>query len=453
MKRWTALTGADNILERGGPFADVPAPTPLVADGKLGCVRAIGLVALVSLLIAGACAATPPQPDPVADPTVAPSFVHGTDQGDTDRLAATIVTDLQRYWAAQYPAVFGAPWRDLDGGFFSVDTNGTGAPPPCAADVKDIEGNAYYCATVDAIAWDRAALVPVLREHYGDASVAVVLAHEIGHAVQRRAGLDADGAPISLEAMADCYSGSFIRWVVDGHAEHLRINPGQLDRAMRALIIFRDPVSTKSTDAHGTAFDRISAFQSGFLEGARRCADVTGTSLAEATPDDPNKPLDDVLRTDRIFGYFGALVTQRGGRWTPPAVRSAPGCPGTTGAAQFCPQPPTIVVDRAALAGPHRRIGDQAVTTLLASRFALAALTELGRPTTGAVAGKQIVCLTGAYTAAQPALSAGDFDEAVTITLESDDVSRDAHGANSLTGFDRIAALRTGALGGAASCG
>ncbi|MGW3470586.1 peptidase [Saccharopolyspora sp. NPDC000995] len=389
----------------------------------------------------------------MADHTVDPSFVHATDRGDADRLAATVVTDVQRYWAAQYPAVFDKPWRDLDGGFFSVDTNGAGAPPPCAADVKDIEGNAYYCATVDAIAWDRAALVPVLREHYGDASVAVVLAHEIGHAVQRRAGLDAGGAPMRLEAMADCYSGSFIRWVVDGHAEHLHINSEQLDRAMRALIGFRDPVSTNSTATHGTAFARISAFQSGFLDGPRHCTDVTETSLAEPTPDDPNEPLDDVLRADRISGYFGDLVAQHGGRWTAPAVRSAPGCPETTGAAQFCAKPPTIVLNRAALAEPHRSVGDQAVTTLLASRFAVAALTELGRPTTGAAAGKQIACLTGAYTAAQPALSAGDVDEAVTITLDSDDVSRDAHGTNSLTGFDRIAAFRTGALDGAAACG
>ncbi|MBB5155362.1 putative metalloprotease [Saccharopolyspora phatthalungensis] len=419
-------------------------------------MRMLGLVALVIMLCAGACTSAPPEPARVADHTVDPSFVHGTDQGETDRLAATVVTDAQKYWAMQFPATFGAPWRDLDGGFFSVDANGTGAPPPCAGDVHDIEGNAYYCATVDAIAWDRSALLPVLREHYGDASVAVVLAHEIGHAVQQRAGMDASGGAVRLEHMADCYSGSFISWVVDGHSEHLHISPEQLDSAMRALTVFRDPVSpnrTKDTDAHGTAFDRISAFQSGFVEGPRRCADVTGKSLAAPAPDNPNMPLDDAMRTDHVSAYFRDLVARRGGQWTPPVVRAAPGCPEASGPAAFCAQPPTVVVDRAALSEPYRSIGDQAVTTLLVSRFALAALTEMGRPTTGAEAGKQIACLTGAYTAAQPALSPGDLDEALEIVLESDAVSRDAHGTNSLTGFDRVAAFRTGAVGGAPACG
>ncbi|MCI2422045.1 neutral zinc metallopeptidase [Saccharopolyspora sp. K220] len=420
-------------------------------DGKLGDVRVLGLVAMVVVLIIGGCAPAPPEPPQVAEHSVDPSFVHGTDHGDTDRLAATVVTDVQKYWAAQYPAVFGAPWRDLDGGFFSVDTNGNGAPPPCAVDVNEVEGNAYYCGTVDAIAWDRAALLPVLREHYGDASVAVVLAHEFGHAVQQRAGMDvsAEEHSIRLEAMADCYSGAFIRWVVDGRSEHLRINAEQLDSAMRAITVFRDPVSTTNTDAHGTAFDRTSAFQTGFLDGPRQCADVTETSLAAPTPDDPNMPLDDVLRADGMSDYFEDFVTQRGGRWTAPVRRDAVGCPEPTGPVAFCAPPPTVAVDRAALAEPHGSIGDQAVTTLLASRYALAALTELGRPATGA----QITCLTGAYTAAQPALSPGDLDEAVEIVLESDGISRNAHGNNWLTGFDRIAAFRNGALGGTPACG
>ncbi|MGP4018021.1 peptidase [Saccharopolyspora sp. 5N708] len=387
----------------------------------------------------------------MVDHSVDPSFVHGTDHSDTDRLAATVVTDVQQYWAGQYPAVFGAPWRDLDGGFFSVDTTGTGSPPPCAADVQDLEGNAYYCGTVDAIAWDRAALLPVLREHYGDASVVVVLAHEFGHAVQQRAGMNLGEQQDStrLEEMADCYAGSFIRWVVDGHSQHLRIDPEQLDGAMRAITVFRDPVGSSGTDAHGTAFDRVSAFQRGFLDGPRRCADVTEAALAAPVPDDPNLPLDAVLSADDVSGYFAAFVARRGGRWTAPIRRSTPGCPESTGPVAFCAPPPTVVVDRAALAEPHRGIGDQAVTTLLASRYALAALTELGRPASSV----QISCLTGAFTAAQPALSPGDLDEAVEIVLVSDDISRDAHGTSSLTGFDRIAAFRTGALGGATACG
>ncbi|MFB9567388.1 peptidase [Saccharopolyspora hordei] len=406
---------------------------------------------MMILVLVAACAAAPPAAPPgVADHTVDPAFVHGTDRGDVDRLAATVVTDVQDYWAEQYPAVFGAPWRELDGGFFSADTTGTGTAPPCVADVRDLEGNAHYCATVDAIAWDRSALLPVLREHYGDAAVVVVLAHEFGHAVQHRAGLGEDAEPARLEAMADCFAGAFVRSVADGRAEHLRIDPGQLDGALRAIAVFRDPVSLQGTDAHGSAFERVTAFQEGYARGPRGCTEATRTPLAALPPDGPNVPLDDALRTDRASAFFGNLV---GDRWTPPVVQSRPGCPEARGPVGFCPRPPTVVLDRAALAEVHAGTGDQAATTLLAATFALAALAEQGRPTTGPAASEQVVCLTGAFTAAQPGLTRGDLDEAVTVVLESDDVSRDARGENTLTGLDRFAAFRTGALGGARACG
>ncbi|GAA0533821.1 peptidase [Saccharopolyspora thermophila] len=406
-------------------------------------MRVFRLVAVLVVVITCGCSAAPPEPPPVAETTVDPSFVHGTDHGDVDRLAATAVTDAQQYWAQQYPALFGTPWRDIDGGFFSVDTAGTGKAPPCAADVRDVEGNAFYCATVDAIAWDRAALLPVLREHYGDAAVVVVLAHELGHAVQARAGMDVGGAEdaLRMETMADCYSGSFTRWVADGRAPHLRISAEQLDAAMRAITLFRDPVGT-TTPEHGTAFDRISAFQDGFSHGPRRCANLVEAGLTASTAADPNQPLDEVLRADGVASWFGDLVTRRGGRWTPP-VRSA-SCPGKAGPVAFCAPPPTVTADREALAGPHHDIGDQAVTTLLASRYAQAALASLGRPADA----RQIMCLTGAYTAAQPELSPGDLDEAVDIMLTSGDVT-----PTTMTGFDRIAAFRTGAVHGTTACG
>ncbi|WP_235874711.1 neutral zinc metallopeptidase [Saccharopolyspora aridisoli] len=404
-------------------------------------MRAFGLVAVTIWLIVSACT-TPVEPPPsVSEPTVDPAFVHGTDRGETDRLAATVVTDVQRYWAHAYPDTFGSPWRDLDGGFFSVDTGGTGTAPPCASEPREVEGNAYYCQSVDAIAWDRAALLPVLREHYGDTAVAVVLAHEIGHAVQQRAGL-AEGEPLRLESMADCYAGSFLRWVSDGRAPHLRTDPRRLDDALRAITVFRDPIGTSG---HGTAFDRVTAFQHGFTGGPRGCTQVTESNVAELVDDDPNAPLESILDTAPIAAHFGTAVEDLGGRWVPPA-RST-GCPGADGPVGFCPSPPTITADPAALRHTRDDIGDQAVTTLLASRYALAALTELGQRASGA----DIVCLTGAFTAAQPHLSPGDLDEAVQVVLESDAVSRGGDGPP-LSGFDRIAAFGDGARSGWAGC-
>ncbi|GAA2778857.1 neutral zinc metallopeptidase [Saccharopolyspora taberi] len=361
-----------------------------------------------ALAVLAACA--PP-------PGVDPAFVHGTDRGDSDRLAAAVVTDAQSYWESAFPKTFGRPWRPLDGGFFSVDTNDQRAkPPPCSGDVKDVEGNAYYCATVDAVAWDRAALLPVLREKYGDAAVAVVLAHELGHAVQQRARIESDDQS-RLEAGADCYAGAFLRWVTDGRSEHLRFEPEALDGAMRALIVFRDPISAdQPTDPHGTAFDRVGAFQDGYREGPGRCTQLP--DLEAAAPEEPNRPVYELLGDRSIEAYFADLVTRRGGRWTPPA-------------------PPT---DRNALDALDHDIGDQAVVTLLAARHAEAARDALRLPTSAA-------CLTGAYTRSA-SLSPGDLDEAVEYLLTAGDPPLDAQPA-----FERIAAFRAGALGGEQSCG
>ena len=49
--------------------------------------------------------------------------------------------------------------------------DGTGA--------ADVEGNAFYCPAADAIAWDRASLLPVLQDRFGEAAVVVVLSHEL----------------------------------------------------------------------------------------------------------------------------------------------------------------------------------------------------------------------------------------------------------------------------------
>lgn len=385
--------------------------------------------------------------------------MHGTDRGSTDRLAATVVSDVQAYWAANFPALTGKPWHDLDGGFFSVDTSAAGGrPPPCSAGTQDLQGNAYYCATVDAIAWDRSALLPVLREHYGDAAVAVVLAHELGHAVQQRSGVDTRSArePLRTEAGADCYAGAFLRTTADGRAAHLRFDPAQLDRALHALIVFRDPIGADPAagDAHGTSFDRITAFQDGFQRGPGGCSDVPapGGASTRARTDDANRPLAESVARQDIAAFFARLATAGGRPWTPPPVRQAAGSGCTADPVGHCPRGPAVVYDPARLGSLHDEIGDQASTTLIASRQASAALGALGRPTTGPPAGRATSCLTGAYTASVPELSAGDLDEAVEVLLVSDTASRDSRGARTITGSERVAAFRAGLTGGPGAC-
>lgn len=428
---------------------------------------------LITVLVALAGCSTgssDPAPPGVVAHAVNPAFVRGTDRGSVDQLAATAVTSVQEFWRQAFPANFGKPWRDLAGGFYSVDTTRPGSPPPpCAGDATEVEGNAFYCGTVDALAWDRAALLPVLKEHYGEAAVVMVLAHEFGHVVQQRTGFDvAASEPVLTEAMADCYSGSFIRWAADGHSHQLRISKQELDNAMRALTIFRDPVGQGPAKEHGTAFDRAAAFQDGYRSGAAVCARMSPTnrrftSRELVAPQHPNQRLDQVLSGENAAaqGFFSGLVNRAGGQWPNPvtqrltdqADRCAPGL------VTYCSQPPTLLVDGPATTKVNRDYGDQASATLLASRSALAALSALHRPVAGPAASWQLTCLTGAYTGSRfgrdsaASMAPGDLDEAVGVLLGNEDVSRDVSGMNTLTGFDRFAAFRVGVLAGPSACG
>ncbi len=416
---------------------------------------------------------------------VDPSFVHNTDGGEIDKLAATVITDVQNFWTEKFPATFDKEWEELEGGYYSVDTaNADAKPPPCVRNAVDVEGNAFYCPSEDVIAWDRSALLPVLKERFGEAAVMFVLAHEMGHAVQLRAGIttedrqdDPDEYPtILIEAQADCYSGAFVRWVADGEATHLRISEDRLDSALEALVTFRDPIGTEQSDqdAHGDAFDRVSAFQDGFDQGPEMCADMSvdnrtftqrGFNDAGDAERGGNLPFEQLIRTitpDQET-YFDSLVAEQGGEWTPPTVDTSDEsseCADTDqGPIVFCADSGEIdVATEGELPVLHKEIGDFATGTILASRFGLAAMIALGRPVDGADAQRELLCLTGTYTGTLISraqgfrLSPGDLDEAIQVLLRYDYAGRDAEGGALDTGFERVSVFRNGALNGVESC-
>ena len=446
------------------------------------------------LLALSACttvvAGTPTNGDSVvSDPGgaggVDPSFVHNTDGGDIDRLAATVVTDVQQFWTATFPGTFDKQWTDLEGGFYSVDTaNDNSKAPPCARRASDVEGNAFYCPTEDVIAWDRAALLPVLKEKFGEAAVMFVLAHEMGHAVQRRTGLtvakqqaNPDEYPtILIESQADCYAGSFVRWVADGKAGHLKISKDRLDNAMEALVMFRDPVGTEQTEegAHGDAFDRVSAFQDGYDKGVDLCKDMsvenrTFTQRGFLSADDAqsggNLQFDTLLATitPDLQEYYSGMVSGLGKQWTAPEVRTSDKKPECAKADQgpiaYCQDSQQIdVATGGELPKMHEEIGDFATGTILASRFSMAALAQLGKPIEGEEAQRALLCVTGAYTGTLLKkekgfqLSPGDLDESIQVLLRYDYPGRDAAGKALPTGFDRVSLFRSGVVDGIDAC-
>jgi predicted metalloprotease len=418
---------------------------------------------------------------------VDPSFIKNTDGGDIDKLAGTVVKDVEKYWEEKFPETFdGKPWEPLRGGYYSVDTSKASSPaPPCTDQASDVEGNAFYCPSADIIAWDRVSLLPVLKKQFGEASVMLVLAHEMGHAVQRRAGLtqQAERAnpekypTILLEAQADCYAGSFVRWVLDGNGQRLRLDRVSLDPALEAMVLFRDPVGTSQNaeGAHGDAFDRVSAFQDGFEKGTQLCSEITVdnrtfTQRGFLNEDDAASG-GNLALTEAMVGikreadtYLKAELTKIGKQWPDTKVEevtSTPRCSdGDQGPAAYCPEQRDIDVQiKGKLSEMHTKIGDWSTGTILGSRYGLAVLAALGKPLNGPEAQRAALCVSGAYSGHLLArtddgftLSPGDLDEAVQLLLGYDFAARDVEGNAPETGFERVAAFRVGAVGGFAAC-
>jgi predicted metalloprotease len=454
------------------------------------------LPALVACVLMGGCASTavvgvasPGSGEPI---DVAPPDLPVTGAGTTaiDRFARNALSDLNAFWAQAYPRYFHGPFTPLAGGYFSVDPQhvppgtfpksgiGCAASPAMPAEVT---GNAFYDPACDSIAFDRS-LLQELSTDYGRLLVPVVMAHEFAHAMQNRFGYAASGHSIQDETQADCLAGSWTRWVKDGHATHVSIRTPELDEVVRGFLHLRDQVGSGATrSAHGSYFDRVSAFYEGFDKGVASCRDDFGPdrlftdasfSTASDFADQGNAPLPDILTWvgQTLPLYWTTTFPQRHlGSFRAPTVtpfdRTGPGCRGFGGADRdlgYCPSTSTVYYDRTDLIRPaYDKIGDFAVAAGLSVPYALAARSQAGLPVTGPAATRSVVCLTGAYAhdwyagafhpTLEVTLSPGDIDEAVEFILayaRDDRVFPDS----STSGFELIGAFRSGFLSGTPAC-
>jgi predicted metalloprotease len=396
------------------------------------------------------------------------------------RVAEATTTALQEFWRAEFPAAFGPEWRDIST-FAAVETQDPeAAPPPCINRAADLADQAFYCPAADAVAWDADGLLPALHDRFGPVGVAVVIAHEVGHAVQSRLGVDAEQGrdpqrfpTILLESMADCYAGAALARFAEEPVAGLPLGPAERDQAMLALVGFRDPLGVAADDesAHGNAFDRVSAFQDGWADGPTLCAGMTlenrtFTQRRFASEADlargGNLPLRELLAfVERDAAeFFGGLAPG----WDPPELSTGGACPvaelAAQGPAAYCQEDGGVAVDVAALERLHDEVGDFAGATVVAGRYGLAMIDSTGQSPVGTPAGAATTCLTGAYTgrlfdaADGFRLSPGDLDEAVQVLLVADWVARDAAGASDPAdhGFERIGRFRTGLLEGPDAC-
>ncbi|WP_422647013.1 neutral zinc metallopeptidase [Actinoalloteichus caeruleus] len=401
-----------------------------------------------------------------------------SDGGPLDQLALAAVTDLYDYWEVEFPATFPGLTFEPVATLLSYDANGQGVLV-CGMDTTGVP-NAFYCPSDDSIAWDRGVLLPELRNTFSEMAVVTVIAHEMGHAVQYKAGQMGPAMPTILaEQQADCYAGAYFRYVADGESPFFEISTGEgLNAILATLFFIRDQAGTDylAPRAHGSAFDRVSAFTFGFTDGPSRCAEmdieelegrITQLEFAEGDANSGELPIVEE-NVEHVAGSLREVFARFGDG---PALDYQGVSCGNTAPVAFCEAEDVISLDLAALqvigTAPRRQgdsgIGDFAAFAEIASRYALWVQAWQGLPLRGDEAGLRTACLVGAWAgellpdgAPRPGrvrISPGDLDEAIAELLtEGSLIAADIDGESIPAGFARVESLRIGFEDGMDTC-
>jgi predicted metalloprotease len=411
--------------------------------------------------------------------------VENGDGGRIDDLAASAVSDIEEFWTEHYAVTFDDGDFSPVAALISWDSTDYDDIDFCGDSVLGLV-NAGYCFDDDTIGWDRGELLPQLRRAHGDMAVTMVLAHEYGHSVQRKAGLvDKKTPTIVGEQQADCLAGVYMRWVAEGNSKRFTLSTGDgLNNLLAAMIAFRDPLLNESDfgvdeDEHGSAFERVSAFQFGFTDGATACAAIDLEEINQRRGDLPLMLPDDQtgelpVTEESVKSILDAMNIAFEPTDPPLLSFQDTDCPDarTGDPASYCPSTNTITVDLPALQELGEQsadedslvTGDNTAYSVVVSRFMQAVQHEHGGVALdNAEAALRTACLTGVATVRMTeaittpdgdtiALTAGDVDEAVSGILVNGLAASDVNGDSVPSGFSRIDAFRVGVLGDEARC-
>lgn len=405
--------------------------------------------------------------------------------------------DITNFWTTIFPQAYGSEFTPVN----SIYAHSPERPdaPQCDGDVpyEAVQGNAFFAPCGDGttiIVYDDDELFPELVDQFGAFSLAVIAAHEYGHTVSSNAGtLGRDVATIDKEQQADCFAGAWVAHVVRGESDLLQFGDDEIKGGIAAMISYRDPVgfdSANDPSGHGSGFDRVGAFQDGFISGPSRCADYPNNpnprvDLVFLDQDDANSggnmPLTDIEAAMPItLGTFWRPTLEAAGiAFTTPTFvpfphdGPYPTCDGRTpdqlqNRGVFCADTNTIAYDNDYANELYDLYGDLSYAYPIATGFSDAVQAALQFPLTGETKVLLDDCLVGAWLrdivpklapdgtieATNPnqelLLSAGDLDEVLsTAILEGDaSTSTDIRG----TAFEKIDAFRAGVIGGLPGC-
>ena len=260
--------------------------------------------------------------------------VENSDGGEIDELAAASISDIEDFWETAYGETFDDEFTPVKA-LISWDSGGFESQEFCGNDTYGLE-NAGFCVLDYTIGWDRGGLLPALRDNFGDIAVTNVLAHEYGHAILHQARLNKKNTPTLVsEQQADCFAGAYMRWVAEDNSPRFTLSTADgLNSLLAAVISFRDPLLSEEeydagADEHGSAFERITAFQFGFTDGAASCAAIDAKEIAQRRGDLPVELQQDQtgewpVSEESVNAIFEALGTMFSPANPPQAAASMP---------------------------------------------------------------------------------------------------------------------------------
>ena len=450
--------------------------------------------------------------------TVGPAnlAIAGYSDSTFDQQARNALSDVIGFWTINFPKVdSNKSLPPIKGKLYSVDgaeVFQTKKAPSSASDnaclqrkLSFIIDNAAYCQLDDSIIWDRSEshLLPVLSQTYGPALTALVFAHEFGHAVQQRLGIDTGNglATIDIESQADCAAGAFAAAAMNNGAPHFHITPADLDKALEGYLLIRDSTPTSPNDiSHGNGFDRLNALQEGIKSGVQYCygstffkdRSFTERGYAYDNADyqqNGNEPLDQLLGNEGIatdlnrFWKSAGTLVKKTLQPVKLSLADRPACGASSPTSEFgyCPSDNTVYLSSSFATQAYNSLttleidkttadvtiaknqpADYALGQLISIAWGMAARHQFFNGSTDDQAGLlAAICYSGAYAedinrengdaTHKYILSPPDMDEATSATLSL--VNQDeAFGARSTTGLQRIQSFVKGYRGGLGGC-
>jgi hypothetical protein len=111
--------------------------------------------------------------------------------------------------------------------------------------------------------------MPRVYDQGGDYAVAALLATQWGLAALTRLGDESDEKTSTLRG--DCLAGAYTASVIihdRPETSTYHISPGDLDEAIKALLVFR---GEGDVERQGAGWTRVKAFREGVMNGVRAC--------------------------------------------------------------------------------------------------------------------------------------------------------------------------------------